>query len=160
MPGVQFQLSGLNRCSNDGVNIINPVCVSDKNALPYDERVCSCKPECQAIPDEPSANSVSRVVTIAGASVGSIVGIIVLVTIAILCYCRCRSRRDLCLKESTDPTSPLKVEGVLRKDDSPATEGISVSDPFSDKPSTSENFDLSSMSSHRPRSAPSNSAEK
>lgn len=159
MPGVQFQLSGLNTCSNDGVGIINPVCVPDKNALPFEERVCSCKPECQAIPDGPSGMSVSRVVTITGASVGSIVGIVVLVTIAILCYCRCQNRRDLCLKELTDPTSPLKSEGVLRNI-SPATEGVSVSDPFSDKPSMSEIFDLSSMSSHRPRSAPSNLAEK
>jgi hypothetical protein len=156
---MQFQLSGLNTCSNDGVSIINPVCVSDKNALPFKERVCSCKPECQAIPVGPSGMSMSQVVIITGASVGSIVGIVLLVTVAILCYCRYQNQRDLCLKELTDPTSPAKSEGVLRNA-SPATVGVLVSDPFSDKPSMSEIFDLSSMSSHRPRSAPSNSAEK
>lgn len=159
MPDVQFQLSGMNSCLNDGVSSINPICVSDKNALPFGERVCSCKPECQAIPVRSSGTSVSQVVIITGASVGSLVGIVLLVTVAVLCYCRYQNQRDLCLKELTDPTSPLKSEEVLRTA-SPATVGVSVSDPFSDKPSMSEIFDLSSMSSHRPRSAPSNSAEK
>jgi hypothetical protein len=85
---VQLQLSALNSCPSV-VAPANPICPgNDTSGVTFEERVCTCPPQCKAPPGDAGATGVSPAVY---GAVGGGGALVVLALAGLIVYC-CRRR--------------------------------------------------------------------
>lgn len=103
---LQIQLSQLNVCPSVGPPA-NPLCISnDTSNISFEDRVCSCQPQCQAPPTLAPPTSVSPVVIGVVAGGGGALLVAIIIT-AVCCWCYKRRKSKMAVDQKTSVVEPL-----------------------------------------------------
>lgn len=105
---LQIQLSQLNVCPSVGPPA-NPLCISnDTSNISFEDRVCSCQPQCQAPPTLAPPTSVSPVVIGAVAGGGGALLVAIIITAVFCCWCyKRRKSNQMAVDQKTSVVEPL-----------------------------------------------------